>query len=105
MWWLSINTDKNNDQLQELALHLYAIPPSQAVCERNFSTLKWIYGDYRTKLSVHKVEAMCKICSFYISNSDKELKHYGKELSTDEIRNFIFDSSITNDFFDESDFD
>ncbi|CAJ0760119.1 24260_t:CDS:2, partial [Entrophospora sp. SA101] len=33
MWWLSINTDKNNDQLQELALHLYAISPSQAVCE------------------------------------------------------------------------
>ncbi|CAJ0846688.1 3882_t:CDS:2 [Entrophospora sp. SA101] len=68
MWWLSINTDKNNDQLQELALHLYAISPSQAVCEHNFSTLKWIYGDYRAKLSIYKVEAMCKIHSYYISN-------------------------------------
>jgi hypothetical protein len=46
MWWLSINVNENNDQLQELALCLYAISPSQAVCEWNFSTLKWIYGDY-----------------------------------------------------------
>ena len=104
MWWLSINTDKNNDQLQELALHLYAISPSQAACERNFSTLKWIYGDYRTKLSIYKVEAMCKIHSYYISNLDKELKYYGKGLNINEIRNNIFDSSITNNFFDERDF-
>ncbi|CAJ0766074.1 4255_t:CDS:2, partial [Entrophospora sp. SA101] len=64
MWWLSINTDKNNDQLQELALHLYAISPSQAVCE--------------------------------------QLKYYGKGLNINEIRNNIFDSSITNNFFDEN---
>ncbi|CAJ0749912.1 12165_t:CDS:2, partial [Entrophospora sp. SA101] len=70
MWWLSINTDKNNDQLQELALHLYAISPSQAV-----------------------FEAMCKIHSYYISNLDKELKYYGKGLNINEIRNNIFDSS------------
>ena len=55
--------DKNNDQLQELALHLYAISPPQAVCEHNFSTLKWIYENYWTKLSIYKVETMCKICS------------------------------------------
>ncbi|CAJ0768345.1 17347_t:CDS:2, partial [Entrophospora sp. SA101] len=63
MWWLSINTDKNNDQLQELALHLYAISPSQAVCE--------------------------------------QLKYYGKGLNINEIRNNIFDSSVTDNFFDE----
>ncbi|CAJ0753883.1 7674_t:CDS:10 [Entrophospora sp. SA101] len=34
LFTLSINTDKNNDQLQELALHLYAISPSQSVCEQ-----------------------------------------------------------------------
>ncbi|CAH1765329.1 18292_t:CDS:2, partial [Entrophospora sp. SA101] len=60
-----------------LALHLYAISPSQAVCEHNFSTLKWMYGDYQTKLNIYKVEAMCKIHSYYISNLDKELKDYG----------------------------
>ncbi|CAJ0827644.1 8092_t:CDS:2 [Entrophospora sp. SA101] len=73
-------------------------------CEHNFSTLKWIYGDYQTKLSIYKVEAMCKICSYYISNLDKELKYYGKGLNINEIRNNIFDSSVTDNFFDESDF-
>ncbi|CAH1756296.1 9424_t:CDS:2 [Entrophospora sp. SA101] len=70
-------------------------------CEHNFSTLKWIYGDYQTKLSIYKVEAMCKICSYYISNLDKELKYYGKGLNINEIRNNIFDSSVTDNFFDE----
>jgi len=45
IWWLSINVDENNDELQQFALRLFAISPSQAVCERNFSALKWFFGD------------------------------------------------------------
>ena len=34
--------------LRNLALRLFGIAVSQAGCEQNFSTLKWIIGDKRT---------------------------------------------------------
>jgi hypothetical protein len=101
-WWLTINVDKNNDQLQQLALQLYNISPSQAICERNFSILKWFYGNYRTKLNILRIEAMAKIRLYYISNSNKELKYYGKTLSKNELKNNIFNSSITNVFLENN---
>ncbi len=52
-WWLSIDAQK--DLLAELAIKIFSIPPSQAVCERNFSTLKWMFGDRRTRLNIFRL--------------------------------------------------
>ena len=102
IWWLSINVDENNDELQQFALRLFAISPSQAVCERNFSALKWFFGDRRTKLHVSRVEAMAKIRSYYISNSNKELKYYGKELNETELKDSFYKSSIIYNYLEET---
>ncbi|CAG8603659.1 41625_t:CDS:2 [Gigaspora margarita] len=61
--WKSINVDDKNDQLQVLATFLFLIVPSQAVCERNFSTIKWL-----------------------LSDRQKELKIYGKDVSENELK-------------------
>lgn len=101
-WWLSINVeDKETDQLQELALLLFSIVPSQAVCERNFSTLKWFFGERRTKLNLLRIESMAKIRSYYISNSEKELKFYDKNISENELHKNINESVITYNAFED----
>ncbi|RHZ65788.1 hypothetical protein Glove_311g51 [Diversispora epigaea] len=101
-WWLSINVEDNKtDQLQELALLLFSIIPSQAVCERNFSTLKWFFGERRTKLNLLRIESMPKIRSYYISNSEKELKFYDKNISENELRKNIDESVITYNAFED----
>ncbi|RHZ65590.1 hypothetical protein Glove_314g43 [Diversispora epigaea] len=101
-WWLSINVeDDETDQLQELALLLFSIVPSQAVCEWNFSTLKWFFGERRTKLNLLQIESMAKIRSYYISNSEKELKFYDKNISENELRKNIDESVITYNAFED----
>ena len=50
--------------------------PSQAGCERNFSTLGWFFGDRRNRLSVSHVESMAKVRSYYLTNIKKELAYY-----------------------------
>ncbi|RHZ53295.1 hypothetical protein Glove_443g77 [Diversispora epigaea] len=100
-WWLSINVQENEtDQLQELALLLFSIVPSQAVCERNFSMLKWFLGERRTNLTLLKIESMAKIRSYYISNTDKEIHFRNKNLSEDELRKSIDKSVVTYDIFE-----
>ncbi|CAG8733344.1 19770_t:CDS:2 [Cetraspora pellucida] len=43
LWWSSF---KNQPwHLAELAYRIFSINPTQAACERNFSTLKWILED------------------------------------------------------------
>ena len=63
--------------------------PSQAECERNFSTLGWFFGDRWNRLSVHHVESMAKIRSYYLANLKKELVYYGKDLSKQELRDSV----------------
>ena len=85
-WWLSINIQENEtDQLQELALLLFSIVPSQAACERNFSMLKWFYGERRMNLNLSKIEYMAKIRSYYISNVDKEIRFKTKNFDEKEF--------------------
>ncbi|CAG8738300.1 6672_t:CDS:2 [Gigaspora margarita] len=93
-WWMSINVHEENDQLQELALFLFSIVPSQAVCERNFSTLKWLFGDKRTQLNLLRIESIAKIRSFYISNTDKELRIYGKDMNDKDLKESLNNSVI-----------
>ena len=59
LWWSSIRNKPYH--LRNLALRLFAITPSQANCERNFSILKWMIGNRRTRLNVNKLEGMSKI--------------------------------------------
>ncbi|CAG8781952.1 12937_t:CDS:2, partial [Cetraspora pellucida] len=102
-WWCSVYVDDDQDQLQQLALHLFSIVPSQAVCERNFSMLKWFYGNKRTQLCLSRVEDITKICSYYLLNSDKELQLYGKDLNNKELYESINTSMITYDLLETSD--
>ncbi|RHZ52177.1 hypothetical protein Glove_464g17 [Diversispora epigaea] len=100
-WWLSIDVQENEtDQLQELALLLFSIVPSQAVCKRNFSMLKWFLGERRTSLTLLKIESMAKIRSYYISNTDKEIHFRNKNLSEDELRKSIDKSVVIYDIFE-----
>ena len=65
LWWGVIEDDST--YLQELAQAIFAVVPSQASCERNFSILRWLYGTYHSRLSPEKIESMAQIHSFYIS--------------------------------------
>jgi hypothetical protein len=91
-WWLSIDAPK--DSLSELAIKIFSIPPSQAVCERNFSTLKWIFGDRRTRLNIFRLEAMAKLQAFCYTNIKNELNFYGKELLECDLKDSVNGSTV-----------
>ncbi|CAG8723620.1 14146_t:CDS:2, partial [Funneliformis mosseae] len=72
--------------LRDLALRLFGIAVSQAGCEQNFSILKWIIGDRRTRIDVQKLESISKIRSYYLASIKNELSYYGKHLNETELR-------------------
>lgn len=92
LWWSSIRFKKC--YIRDLALRLFGITPSQASCERNFSILKWMIGDRHTRLNVKKLEDMSKICSYYLTSIKNELKYYGKELNSNDLREIANDSAV-----------
>jgi hypothetical protein len=87
IWWNSV--DGIHDCLQKLALLIHDITPNSAACERNFSTLGWIYGKRRLRLSISKVESMAKIRSYYLSMINKELKYPGESISASELKYLV----------------
>ena len=110
-WWTTC--EDQHEHLQTLAIKLFAIVPSQAFCECNFSTLKWLYGQQRTCLDTERLESMAKIYMYYISKIRKELQFYGKDLTDEQLHTsalaettyaemdnvdelFLFDTSETN---------
>ena len=82
-WWLTFDTRES--QLPNLAIKLFAIVPSQAGCERNFSTLGWMIGNRRTRLTPKRVESLAKVRAFWMSNIQKEMAYHGKDLSDDVL--------------------
>ncbi|RHZ62888.1 hypothetical protein Glove_334g4 [Diversispora epigaea] len=92
VWWGSIK--KKPQHLVQLAIRLFSITPSQASCKRNFSTLKWLLGDHRTRMNITKLEGMTKVKSYYLSNICNELKYYGKELTENDIRSVINNTNM-----------
>ena len=52
---------------------MFSITPSEAGCERNFSILKWFYGDLRTCLDISKVESMSMMHAYWMTNIKKEM--------------------------------
>ncbi|RIB19786.1 hypothetical protein C2G38_2035800 [Gigaspora rosea] len=79
LWWSSFKNQPRH--LAELAHRIFSINPTQAVRERNFSTLKWILGDRRMGLGLNKLEGMAKIRQYYMTNIRRELSFFGKELT------------------------
>jgi len=80
--------------LAELAYRIFSINPTQANCERNFSTLKWILGERRTSLNLNRLEGMAKIRSYYMTNIRHELSFYGQELTEADLRDACDIASI-----------
>src|SRR5438105_5165890 len=100
-WWLGV--DDEPDYLQYLALIIHDIVPHSVSCERTFSTLGWIYGRNRLKLSISKVEGIAKIRSYYISKINDELKYESKIHNKDELNEIM--NEILNEDEDDNDDD
>jgi hypothetical protein len=88
-WWETI---QNSNELQALALRLFAITPHSASCERSFSILGWFYGQRRTNLALERVEGMCKLHTYYITNAKQELPYYAVDISENQLRAQIINS-------------
>jgi hypothetical protein len=88
-WWETI---QNSSELQALALRLFAITPHSASCERSFSILGWFYGQRRTNLALERVEGMCKLHTYYITNAKQELPYYAVDIPENQLRAQIIDS-------------
>ncbi len=91
IWWESAQS-RDEWELQILALRLFAITPHSASCERSFSILSWFYGQRRANLAVNRVEGMCKLHTYYITNSKKELPYYSVNTSANLLYNKIVNS-------------
>jgi hAT family C-terminal dimerisation region len=89
-WWTTCYSETN--QLQTLAQKLFSIIPHASTCERIWSSIGWIYGKRRTRLSVQNIESLTKIHLFYMSNIKNELKYYQSSISENEIINLIEES-------------
>ena len=92
IWWGSIR--RRPQHLVQLATRLFSITPSQASCERNFSTLKWLLGDRRTRMNIEKLEGMAKVRTYYMSNICSELNYFGKELTEIDIKDMINNTNV-----------
>lgn len=91
IWWKSAQS-RDEWELQVLTLRLFAITSHSASCECSFSILYWFYGQRHAKLLVDKVEGMCKLHTYYITNSKKELPYYSINISENSLYNQILNS-------------
>lgn len=109
IWWEATQNSDEEWQLQALALRLFAITPHSASCERSFSILGWFYGKRRTNLTVERVEGMCKLHTFYITNAKQELPYYAVNISENQLRiqiiNSIMEMGDELEEITEADFD
>ncbi|PKB95378.1 hypothetical protein RhiirA5_436839 [Rhizophagus irregularis] len=76
-WWNLIITELQPDSLPRLAHHLLAICPNSASCERGFSTLGWLFHNWRLNLDLTRLESMSKMIIYWKSNAKSELGFYG----------------------------
>ncbi|CAG8771474.1 5034_t:CDS:1, partial [Cetraspora pellucida] len=91
-WWGVVEDEYNH--LQELTKTMFAIVPSQASCEQNFSILKWFSEGRHTWLQVSRLESMAQIYSFYVSNFKKKLKFYDNNCVETELYNSVLNEMI-----------
>lgn len=107
--------------MQALALHLFAITPHSASCEWSFSILGWFYGQKRANLAADRVERMCKLHTYYITNVKQKLPYYSIDTSEKSLRekmiktimeiskelenenfNFFYDENVVDSIIDMS---
>ena len=89
-WWNTCFTSGN--QLQTLAIKLFSITSHATSCERTWSSVGWIYGKRRTRLSIQTIESLTKIYRYYMTNIKNELHYYQLAMSKEEIIQMIEDS-------------
>ena len=103
-WWNLIDTDPQPNSLPRIALHLLLICPNFASCEREFSTLGWLFNDRRLNLNINRLESMGKMIMHWKSNAKKELGFYGTDKNNNQINIQIAEAlAETNDDEDECD--
>uniref|UniRef100_U9U7C7 HAT C-terminal dimerisation domain-containing protein n=1 Tax=Rhizophagus irregularis (strain DAOM 181602 / DAOM 197198 / MUCL 43194) TaxID=747089 RepID=U9U7C7_RHIID len=108
IWWETAQNSKEEWELQALALRLFAVSPHSASCERSFSVLGWFYSQRRTKLAADRVEGMCKLHTYYITNAKRELPYYAVDTSECSLREKMIDSTLTeisDELVGEGDYD
>ncbi|CAB5368538.1 unnamed protein product [Rhizophagus irregularis] len=83
------------------------IPIICASCERSFSVLGWFYGQRRTKLAVDRVEGMCKLHTYYITNAKRKLPYYAVDTSECSLREKMIDTltEMSDELVGEGDYD
>jgi len=97
-WWNVIETKPLPNSLPLVALHLFAICPNSASCERGFSNLGWLTNKRRLQLGTETLESMCKMITYWKSNPKKKLGFFGKktknkaQLSDTELNLAIFNA-------------
>ncbi|CAG8829837.1 15381_t:CDS:2, partial [Cetraspora pellucida] len=104
-WWETARNSKVDWELQALALRIFAITTHSASCERSFSIFGWFYGQRHTNLSLERVEGMCKLHTFYITNAKQELPYYASDTTENLLHYQIIDSmKAIEDELEEIDF-
>ncbi|CAG8442948.1 1194_t:CDS:2, partial [Cetraspora pellucida] len=73
------------NHLQCLAIKLFSVTPSSAICKRMFSALEWIYEKHQTCLDIDQLEGLAKIYRFNLSNPINQLCHSQTTEITSEI--------------------
>lgn len=112
-WWNAIDIKSQPNSLPLIALHLFAICPNSASCERGFSNLGWLTNKRRLQLGIENLESMCKMITYWKSNPRKELNFFGQatqksKLNDTELNQIItealagFDDNIDDDFENNS---
>src|SRR4051812_14503489 len=101
-WWLTYE-ESDEMPLVSLAIKMFSITPSEAGCERNFSVLKWFYGDHWTRLDISRIESMSMMRSYWITNVKKEMAFYGKEITANDLQHCTQISAVVDelDEFDD----
>jgi hypothetical protein len=97
IWWKFVDNGKNNNQLQNIALKLFAIVPHSASCERNFSSLGWFYSNRRQNLNVTTIESMSKIRHYYLTHTHSELQYSSKNYTEEELAKILKESNLFNE--------
>lgn len=93
-WWQTIFD--NGNQLQRFAIKLFSVSPHSASCERQFSSLGWIFGDRRQRLKLESVKSLGKVQRYILSNTEKELNYF-KIHDEEYIKNLMNTAIVNNE--------
>lgn len=94
-WWNIIETKPQPNSLPLIALHLFAICPNSASCERGFSNLGWLTNKRRLQLGIENLESMCKMITYWKSNARKELSFFGQKTQNSKLNDTELNQIIT----------